>query len=81
MSELEKIPDKSEFPVGKIRVIQLGTMVNAHIKWKHEHLNTFVMQSRVLNVNTDKKRMWDREYENFGDLLGSPSMKGEPLKI
>jgi hypothetical protein len=81
MSELEKIPDKSEFPVGKIRVIQLGTMINAHIKWKHEHLNTFVMQSRVLNVNTDKKRAWNRDYKNFGDLLESEPMKGEPLKI
>jgi hypothetical protein len=71
----------SFFPVGKVRVIQLGTMVNAHIKWKQEHLNTFIKQSRVLNVNTDKKREWEREYKNFGDLLTSPPMKGEPLKI
>ena len=78
-SALEKVKDKPELPVGKTRVIQLGTMVNAHIKWKHEHLNTFVKQSRVLNVNTDKKRTWDREYKNFGDLLGSPQMRGKPL--
>jgi hypothetical protein len=26
----------SFFPVGKVRVIQLGTMVNAHIKWKQD---------------------------------------------
>ncbi|MCK4307572.1 hypothetical protein KAW50_05025 [candidate division WOR-3 bacterium] len=71
----------SFFPVGKTRVIQLGTMVNAHIKWKKEHLNTFIMQSRVLNVNTDKKREWEREYKNFGDLLKSEPMGGKPLKI
>ena len=81
LAALEKVKDKSEFPVGKIRVIQLGTMVNAHIKWEHEHLNTFVKQSRALNVNTDKKRLWEREYTNFGDLLGSPSMGGMPPEI
>jgi hypothetical protein len=81
MSELEKIPDKSEFPVGKIRVIQLGTMVNAHIKWKHEHLNTFVKQSRVLNVNTDKKQAWEREYKDFADVLTSEPMRSKPLVL
>jgi hypothetical protein len=68
MSHLEKRRHKWNFPVEKTRVIQLGTMVNAHIKWKHEHLNTFVKQSRVLNVNTDHKRAWEREYKDFGDL-------------
>ena len=81
MSHLEEKRDKQTLEVGKVRVIQLGTMVNAHIKWKKEHLNTFVMQSRVLNVNTDKKRAWDREYENFGDLLVSEPMGGKALKI
>ena len=71
----------SELAVGRERVIQLGTMVNAHIKWKHEHLNSFVMQSRILNVNTDKKRRWRKEYEDFRDLLESQPMRGEPLKI
>ena len=81
LADLKKIPDKSEFPVGKVRVIQLGTMVNAHIKWKKEHLNTFVMQSRMLNANTDKKRRWEREYENFGDMLKSEPMKSTPLEL
>ena len=70
---------KEEVKVGRTRVIQLGTMVNAHIKWKHEHLNTFVKQSRVLKVNTDKKRTWDREYKNFKDLLESKPIGGKPL--
>ena len=81
LADLEKIPDESEFPVGKVRVIQLGTMVNAHIKWKHEHLNTFVKQSRMLNVNTDKKRRWEREYKDFRDILTSEPMKSEPLVL
>jgi hypothetical protein len=81
LAALEKVKDKSEIGVGRTRVIQLGTMVNAHIKWKHEHLNTFVHQSRVLKANTDKKRCWEREYRNFKDLLESESMDGEALKI
>jgi hypothetical protein len=81
MSHLKKRWHEWNFPVGRTRVIQLGTMVNAHLKWKHEHLNTFILQSRVLNVNTDRKRAWERDYENFGDLLDSPPMKGEALCI
>jgi hypothetical protein len=67
--------------VGRVRVIQLGTMVNAHIKWKHEHLNTFIKQSRVLNANTDKKRKWEREYKDFRDILESEPMSSEPLVL
>jgi hypothetical protein len=81
MSHLKKRRHEWNFPVEKTRVIQLGTMVNAHLKWKKEHLNTFVKQSRILNVNTDHKRAWEREYKDFGDLLESPPMKGEALKI
>ena len=81
LDALEKVKDKPKLSVGRIRVIQLGTMVNAHIKWKHEHLNTFIMQSRVLNVNTDKKRRWKREYKNFRDILTSEPMSSEPLVL
>ena len=81
LSELEKAQTKTEISVGRDRVIQLGTMVNAHIKWKHKHLNTFVYQSRVLKVDTDKKRRWEREYKDFGDMLESLPMGGEPLKL
>ena len=81
LSTLKKSENESELGVGRVRVIQLGTMVNAHIKWKHEHLNTFVKQSRVLNVNTDKKRRWDREYKDFRDILTSEPMRSEPLVL
>ena len=81
LSELKKVQIENRLAVGRVRVIQLGTMVNAHIKWKHEHLNTFVKQSRVLNVNTDKKRRWDREYKDFRDILESEPMRSEPLVL
>ena len=72
--------DESAINVGRTRVIQLGTMVNAHIKWHHNDLNSFVMQTREMNVDTDKKRDWEREYTSFGDLLDSEYMDGKPLK-
>ena len=81
MTHLEEKRDKWNLEVGRTRVVQLGTMVNAHIKWKHEHLNTFILQSRVLNVNTDRKRIWNREYKDFKDLLESKPMGGKPLEI
>ena len=81
LKELKKVKDKSEISTGRVRVIQLGTMVNAHIKWKHEHLNTFIKQSRVLSVNTDKKRRWEREYKDFRDLLESEPMESKPIRM
>ena len=81
LAALKEVKDKKELAVGRTRVIQLGTMVNAHIKWEHKHLNTFVFQSRVLKTDTDKKRTWDREYENFGDLLESEPMDSNPLVL
>ena len=81
LGALEKVKDKSELGVGRVRVIQLGTMVNSHLKWQKQHLNTFVKQSRVLNVNTDRKRTWDREYKDFRDLLESEPMGGKPLVL
>ena len=83
--DLEKVMkerrDESFINVGRTRVIQLGTMVNAHIKWKHNDLNSFVMQTREMNVNTDKKRDWQREYKDFGDFLDSEYMDGKPLDV
>ena len=79
--DLEAQQFSSELSVGRDRVIQLGTMVNAHIKWKREHLNTFVFQSRVLKVDTDKKRRWERKYKDFKDLLEAPPMGSEPLTL
>ena len=76
-----QMKNEMEIPVGRVRVIQLGTMVNAHIKWKKDDLNRFVLQQRVLKVNTDKKRRWDRDYTSFKDLLESEPMGSLPLRV
>lgn len=73
--------EESAVNVGRVRVIQLGTMVNAHIKWEKDNLNTFVMQSREMKVNTDVKRLWDREYKDFHDFFNSTPMNSKPLRM
>ena len=81
LTALGKVKDKSELGVGRVRVIQLGTMVNAHIKWKHKHLNTFVTQSRILNLETDCKKRWKIKYKNFGEFLKGEVSTSLPLRI
>lgn len=65
----------------KRRPIQLGEMLMHTKALKFEDLGTFVEVSKKLSCNTDKKRIWEREYSNFGDFLGSPTQKSNPLKV
>jgi hypothetical protein len=81
MKEISAKPLNNSIQVGRTRVIQLGTMVNAHIKWRHNDLNSFVKQSRVMNIDTDKKRRWMRDYENFRDLVESEPVESEPIRM
>ena len=81
LKEISAKPLDTSIQVGRTRVIQLGTMVNAHVKWRHNDLNSFVKQSRVMNIDTDKKRGWDRSYENFKDLISSEPINSEPIRM
>jgi hypothetical protein len=36
---------------------------------------------KTLNVNTDTKSVWERDYETFGDFLESEPMGGVPLEV
>ena len=81
MKEISDKPLGNSIEIGRTRVIQLGTMVNAHVKWKHNDLNSFVKQSRVMNIDTDKKRCWERSYNDFRDLLESEPLNSEPLVL
>ena len=63
------------------RPIHLGEMLVHHKALCFADLGVFTSVRKRLNVNTDKKQVWDRDYENFGDFLESKPMKGKPLEV
>ena len=63
----------------KKRPIQLKEMLMHTKVLKFEDLGVFKNTSKRLNCNTDKKRIWEREYKNFGDFLDSEPQKSQPL--
>jgi hypothetical protein len=65
----------------KTRPIHLGELIFHHKLLKLEDLGVFTKVSKRLSVNTDKKRRWEREYKDFGDLLRSAPMRSEPLVL
>ena len=65
----------------KERPIHLGeVLMHWHIL-SLEDLIVFKEIKKKLNVNTDRKRQWERLYENFGDFLDSEPMNSKPLKV
>jgi hypothetical protein len=48
---------------------------------KFEDLGVFTSIRKRLNVNTDKKQNWERDYDNFGDFLDSKTMRGKYLEV
>jgi len=65
----------------KKRPIHLGEMLMHHKVLNMSDLCVFKMVSKKLNVNTDKKREWERDYETFGDLLLSKPQRSVPLTL
>ena len=62
------------------RPIHLGEMLVHHRVLKYENLGVFMSVRKRLDVNTDSKSIWPRNYANFGDFLDSRPMRGKPLK-
>jgi hypothetical protein len=55
-------------------------MVLAEAMFKPTDMNVFKDRIRELDVNTDKKRNWDRRCKNFKDLLDNP-INSKPLSV
>ncbi len=65
----------------KKKPIQFKEMLKHTKALKFEDLGVFKRVSKKLSCNTDKKRIWEREYKDFKDFLDSPTQTSEPLKI
>lgn len=79
-SEIKKHKDEKYIYSTKRRPLHLGECV-AHSRTRGlEDINLFVEVIKRVDVNTDKKHIWSKEYENFGDLLKNRTY-AKPPKI
>jgi hypothetical protein len=81
LSFLQKNRTSAEAWFTRKRPIHLGEMLVHYKALKYEDLGVFTSVRKRLNCNTDKKQIWDRDYDNFGDFLDSPPMRGKPLEV
>ena len=90
MKEIEKgYNDKEKRPnidcdylyFEKTRPIHLGEVLFHYKILSLKDLGVFTLVSKKLSVNTDKKRRWERSYENFRDILTSEPMDSEPIRM
>ena len=79
--ELQRNRGEEKLWFTRKRPIHLGEMLVHHQALKYEDLGVFMSVRKRLDVNTDKKQVWERSYENFGDFLDSHPMRGSPLRV
>jgi hypothetical protein len=78
---LERNRENNEAWFTRKRPIHLGEMIVHHKALNFEDLGVFTSVRKRLNVNTDKKQIWERDYVDFGDFLDSKTMGGEFLHV
>jgi DNA polymerase elongation subunit (family B) len=78
---LTRYREKYEAWFTRKRPIHLGEMIVHHKALKFEDLGVFTSIRKRLNVNTDKKQNWERDYVHFGDFLDSSPMRGKFLEV
>jgi hypothetical protein len=80
---IESVRDKSYYVWGKHkkRPIHLGEVLLHTKVLNWSDLGIFKPVTKKLNVNTDKKRVWDRDYKNFGDFLDYGVMNSQAREI
>ena len=80
-ADLENNRASAELAFTRKRPIHMGEMLMHHYKLSFDDLGVFMDVKKHLNVNTDTKSVWEREYSSFGDFLDSPPMAGSPLPL
>ena len=65
----------------KERPLHLGEVIFHHRLLSLKDLGVFTRVSKRLQVNTDKKRRWERDYLSFRDMLVSEPQDSEPLRM
>ena len=70
---MHKYSNKDHVWFCKKKPIQFKEMLMHTKALKYEDLGVFKRVSKRLSCNTDKKRVWERDYKDFKDFLESPT--------
>lgn len=70
--------DKTKIPFTKKHMLKSAECLKRY--HNIDKVNTFIEQNRNLNINSDKKRIWNRDFENCADLLTS-NIDSKPLEF
>lgn len=77
---LEANLNKSSIPMPFIRPLGLGELVRHTRKHADSHLNEWLNYDKKLDLNFDKKRIWNKRISTSKDLLGG-SIDSTPLVL
>lgn len=61
-------PQKIKYEWDIERPVNLGEAVRHWKKWKIEDINVWKIFHKTMDVNKDKKRLWDEKFKNGGEL-------------
>jgi len=70
--------DKTEIPFSKRHMLRSAECLKRY--HNIDKVNTFIEQNRNLNINSDKKRIWNRDFRDCRDLLTS-NIDSKPLEF
>lgn len=73
--------DKDKVYYVRERPLHLGEILTHTKLLNLSQLGVFTEIKKSLNVNTDKKRRWERDYTSFGDLLDSEPQGSRPWSL
>jgi hypothetical protein len=76
----ERNRDKKTIKLDMKHVLTLGKYLQQKRMWSQNELNQFIDNFKDININMDKKRMWDDEFKNCADILAR-NMSSATLQV
>jgi hypothetical protein len=77
---LQSMVDTTEYKYTTRRVFHLGECLLHHKKRKLSDMNTFTNEEKIMDLNADKKRMWNDRFNSGAESL-IKNMNSEPIFI
>jgi hypothetical protein len=78
--EMEKNLEADCLKITKVRPLHLNECITHTKLLDLDDINQFTRVEKKLNVNTDKKHIWSKDYEDFEDFLEHKT-RGKPFNV
>jgi hypothetical protein len=77
---MEKNLEADCLKITKVRPLHLNECISHTKLLDLDDINQFTRVEKKLNVNTDKKHIWSKDYEDFEDFLEHKT-RGKPFNV